>query len=189
MCVALIPDKDEEYLRSRGVKDSKLIERNRLHRLAKELMETYKYKVVKIKPHIISKADNLNLLEIEYVIKLIKWINQFEPENIYMDCLTANVNTCWNYFLDLGFRQDNLKIVPKADEKIISVQAASIIAKYHSDKEIEHLQKKYPDMGSGEPSDKKTIEFLKKHLDNPPLDCVRTSWITFKRLKQKQESD
>ena len=189
LCVALVPEEDEELLRKKGVKDSKQIEQNKLHRLAKELKQKYAYKVIKIKPYIISQAENLNLLEAKYIVKLIKWSNKYAPKYIYLDSLTANIQTCYNYFYTLNFKQSNFKIIPKADEKIISVQVASIIAKYYSDKEIEYLKRKYPDMGSGEPYDKQTIAFLKKHLHNPPKDCIRTNWITFKRLLENDKNN
>ncbi|RLE62603.1 MAG: ribonuclease HII, partial [Thermoprotei archaeon] len=59
------------------------------------------------------------------------------------------------------------------------VSAASVIAKVIRDTEVEKLSRIYGDIGSGYPSDPKTIGFLKKVLKSgviPPF--VRRSWRT-----------
>lgn len=183
LCIAIVPDCNNDYLKEIGVKDSKLIGRSKLHTLAKEL-SVYEHKVLKISAEEISKAENLNLLEVMYIIKLIKWANKFKPNFIYLDCLTANVQTCYNYFYQLGFKQKNLRIISKADEKILSVQAASIIAKYYSDKEMERLKERFPDMGSGEPHDMQTRRFIYsaiKENNGEKLKIIRKNWETYKR--------
>jgi ribonuclease HII len=69
----------------------------------------------------------------------------------------------------------------KADDKYVVVAAASIVAKVERDQEIAKLKKEYKDIGSGYPSDPKTIQFLKdNHPDLP--DFVRKSWETVHRL-------
>jgi ribonuclease HII len=63
------------------------------------------------------------------------------------------------------------------------VSAASIIAKVNRDREIEKLRKKH-DLGSGYPSDSKTIGFIKEWVsqngDVPVF--VRKSWKPVKIL-------
>ncbi|HIH50006.1 TPA: ribonuclease HII, partial [Candidatus Micrarchaeota archaeon] len=74
----------------------------------------------------------------------------------------------------------------KADSRYPVVSAASIIAKVTRDREIQKLEKslKIP-IGSGYPSDYKTIEIIKKNLKTGILDGnIRERWSTMERIKQ-----
>jgi ribonuclease HII len=79
--------------------------------------------------------------------------------------------------------REGLKVIAehKAEDKFPIVAAASIVAKVERDMEIEKLKKEFKDIGSGYPSDPKTIAFLKRFsYDNLP-DFVRKSWATVKK--------
>lgn len=79
----------------------------------------------------------------------------------------------------------------KADAKYPIVSAASILAKVERDDELYKIKKELgEDFGSGYPSDERTIEFLRKNLDNEKvLKYVRTEWATLDRLKQRKLGD
>ena len=83
--------------------------------------------------------------------------------------------------------QDNLKVVAEhgADDKYAIVSAASIVAKVERDMEITKLRKKFSEIGSGYPSDPKTISFLKNIPYNELPDFVRRSWSTVERTRNK----
>jgi ribonuclease HII len=92
------------------------------------------------------------------------------------------------------FRKSILKLIDYIPEEIISkhkaddifpiVSAASIIAKDKRDSIIEEIKKKFGDIGSGYPSDKKTIRFLRNWMKEkknvPPF--ARKSWETTKKI-------
>jgi ribonuclease HII len=63
------------------------------------------------------------------------------------------------------------------------VAAASIVAKVERDFEIQKLQKIYKDIGSGYPSDSRTINFLKSIPNGEMPDFVRKSWATLERIR------
>ncbi|MCI4436683.1 MAG: ribonuclease HII, partial [Ignisphaera sp.] len=70
------------------------------------------------------------------------------------------------------------------DSKYIAVSAASIVAKVLRDWHIDQLKKVYGDIGSGYPSDKKTVEWLQnyyKEFGELP-SVVRKSWKTIERI-------
>lgn len=74
----------------------------------------------------------------------------------------------------------------KADSRYPVVSAASIIAKVTRDREIQRLEKalKIP-LGSGYPSDHRTIEIIMKNLKSGILDGnIRERWSTMDRIKQ-----
>ena len=75
----------------------------------------------------------------------------------------------------------------KADEKYLIVSAASILAKVCRDNMIEKLKiENNIDFGSGYPSDKKTINFLKKYnFSNLNFNKnIRFSWKTIDNLRK-----
>jgi ribonuclease HII len=72
-----------------------------------------------------------------------------------------------------------------ADRDDPMVGAASIVAKVRRDRALERLRSSLGDgIGSGYPSDTKTIEFVRAHLclarATPPW--LRTSWATMTRV-------
>jgi ribonuclease HII len=64
-----------------------------------------------------------------------------------------------------------------ADSRFVIVSAASIVAKVNRDKAIAKLRKVH-DLGSGYPSDKKTINFVSKYISDKKEipSFVRKSW-------------
>lgn len=82
------------------------------------------------------------------------------------------------------------KIISKhrADDIYPIVSAASIIAKDTRDTIIGELNQKYGDIGSGYPSDKRTIDFLRQWVrKNKKVPYfVRTSWKTTKKILNEE---
>jgi ribonuclease HII len=74
----------------------------------------------------------------------------------------------------------------KADVKYPVVSAASIIAKVTRDRAIEELEESLGfELGSGYPSDKTTIDMIRRNLDNERLlKHVRAEWKTLKLIRQ-----
>jgi len=128
------------------------------------------------------RAKGINLNEIEK-IAIKKVIALSNPDLAYIDCLDINPQR----FRDEmeNFRNSfNVIAEHKADDKYPIVSAASIIAKVERDMEIEKLRKEYRDIGSGYPSDPKTISFLKKYSYENLPDFVRKSWATVKKNQE-----
>lgn len=80
--------------------------------------------------------------------------------------------------------KDSIKVLaePQADKTVLAVSAASIIAKTERDRAVAQLQAESKlDMGSGYPSDPRTIAFMAKYHDDPNAfaslrNSVRESW-------------
>ena len=73
-----------------------------------------------------------------------------------------------------------------ADRDITVVGAASIVAKVRRDRALARLRERLGDaLGSGYPSDTKTIEFVRAVLaDGRPVPSwMRASWSTMQRVK------
>lgn len=190
----LIKEGDIPRLVQMGVKDSKLLSRNRREVLAIEIKRiVQKHAIVKLSPSEIDRVvekgrrlHRLNRLEAQAMAKVIELLR---PDVAYVDASDV---------VEERFKQQiteylsvNVEIVSehKADRKYPVVSAASIIAKVERDKEIAELKAKYGDFGCGYPTDPKTLEFLNRCLENFKgyPDFVRKSWKPAKRIKREND--
>ena len=131
---------------------------------------------------------SLNDLEIEAMANLIL---ELAPDVVYIDALGHNLDNFKKKLKSIIQSQRNYtpEIITehKADEKFKVVGAASILAKVQRDRSISEYSKdfvKYGGIGSGYPSDEKTITFLRKYIEknHKPPEIARHSWQTCKNL-------
>jgi ribonuclease HII len=185
-----IEEEKIELLKSLGVKDSKELTRKQREDIYNEIIKlTDKYKYIIIDPKTIDYyvyKNKLNYLEFENMIKIIE---EIKPDKVIIDSPMVNTKKVIEYI------KNNLKInveivaENKADKKYPIVSAASIIAKVIRDREIDKIKEKLNlDIGSGYPSDEKTIEVLKKDYDKIK-DYVRESWMTIKRIRKGDQKN
>ncbi len=140
------------------------------------------YYVAKIPPKTIDKSVSKNLLnqlEADYMAKVIK---KLEAGASYVDSCDVNPKRFGLYISNLA-KTGKIISSHHADQKYPVVSAASIIAKVNRDRAIEKLRKSH-DLGSGYPSDPKTMRFIKQWISqngNVPV-FVRKSWKPVKIL-------
>ncbi len=166
-----------------GVKDSKQLSPQSREKLYDQILSIVdEYHVAKISPRIIDKNVNKNLLnqlEANYMAKVIK---KLEAGSSYVDSCDVNPKRFGLYISNIA-KTGKIISSHHADRKYPVVSAASIIAKVSRDREIEKLRKSH-DLGSGYPSDSKTMEFIKNWIsqnDGVPV-FVRKSWKPVKIL-------
>jgi ribonuclease H, mammalian HI/archaeal HII subfamily len=191
----LIDEGDIPKLVQLGVKDSKLLSPSRREALAVEIKRlAQKHAVVKLSPAEIDmavergrKLFRLNRLEAQAMAKVIELL---KPDVAYVDASDV---------LEERFKRHILECLPfkveivsehKADRKYPVVSAASIIAKVERDREIAELKAKYGDFGCGYPTDPKTLEFLRRCLENSKEypEFVRKSWKPAKKIRRENET-
>ncbi|MGI0018152.1 MAG: ribonuclease HII [Nitrosotalea sp.] len=166
-----------------GVKDSKQLSPQSRERLYQQILSIVDgYYVAKISPKIIDKSVSKNLLnqlEANYMAKVIK---KLEAGSSYVDSCDVNPKRFGLYISNIA-KTGKIISSHHADRKYPVVSAASIIAKVNRDREIEKLRKNH-NLGSGYPSDSKTMGFIKnwisKNGDVPIF--VRKSWKPVKIL-------
>ncbi len=195
MVIAIVcVDEDKiNKLQELGVCDSKQLEpaeRTRLHDKIRRVADFVKYLLVQPDEidHYVSlnrlnilEAEKTSLLVFEAVVSLrdVRMVIVDSPDvrperyaRVVKSLLTQRGVTC------------EIIAEHKADRKYPVVSAASIVAKYVRDSEIEKLKQVYGDFGSGYPSDPRTIrfliEFVRKRGSLPPI--VRRSWSTVQRI-------
>lgn len=173
-------------LSSIGVKDSKKLSPKSRDLLYEKIIEfADSYYVVKINPKIIDKSvqkHGLNDLEAKYMAKVI---SKLHPDESYVDSCDVNPKRFGKLISGLS-KNSKVHSHHHADSKFVIVSAASILAKVTRDKEIEKLKKNY-DLGSGYPSDAKTVSFVHEYYSKNQVlpEFIRKSWKPIKDLVEK----
>lgn len=160
-----------------GVRDSKqLSPRSREDLYEKIIKLVDDYYVARIPPHVIDKSvqkNQLNLLEGKYMAKVIA---KLRPDSAYVDSCDVNPARFGRLISGLS-KVDRIYSSHHADRRFPVVSAASIIAKVARDRAIEKIRKEF-EVGSGYPSDAKTINFIRDVIASSGTapKFVRKSW-------------
>jgi len=178
-----IDKKNVRKLSNLGVRDSKKLSPKKRESLYKEIIKIVdSYHVIRIPPKTIDKfvfQHNLNHLEAKTMAKVI---TNLKPQLSYVDSCDVNTSRFGREISDLSGKS-KVKSYHYADSRFIVVSAASIIAKVSRDRTIARLNKN-SNLGSGYPSDKKTVNYVKKLVSSKkslPLH-VRKSWKPVQKI-------
>ncbi len=175
-----------KHLTEMGVRDSKQLTPLAREKLYKKIINLVDdYYITKISPTIIDRNVNknqLNHLEARYMAKVIA---KLRPNSSYVDSCDVNPARFGREISKLA-QHGRIYSRHHADRRFVVVSAASIIAKVTRDKAIKRLRKRY-DLGSGYPSDSKTMQFVRKWIVtyNKTPQFVRKSWKPVKILMNK----
>jgi ribonuclease HII len=162
-----------------GVKDSKALTPKARARLFGEIINVAdsvcirKIKPVKVDDSVLLRG--LNRLEAKVMASVI---NSIGADEVYVDCCDVNPERYKDY---IG---EHLKCSPKvhsmhhADAINVVVSAASIVAKITRDQEVQHIRNKYRRIGSGYPSDDRTMRFIRRWVNKNGAapEFARKSW-------------
>jgi ribonuclease HII len=164
----------------KGIKDSKLLSPRKREVLFGRVISVAesicicRINIEDIDFHV--SKNNLNLLEAEAMAITIR---NMKSDKAYVDSCDVNPFR-YQRTIRTFLKRNNTKLVSMhhADRLNVVVSGASIIAKVMRDSEISKIRIKYGDVGSGYPSDKRTIKFVKEWFrqnnEIPPF--ARKSW-------------
>ncbi|MED5542685.1 MAG: ribonuclease HII [Thermoproteota archaeon] len=178
-----IEKKNISKLRKLGVRDSKKLSSKKRDLLYKEILKIVdSYHVIRISPRTIDKyvfEHNLNHLEAK---KMAEVISNLNPDISYVDSCDVNAARFGREISDLS-NKSKVKSYHYADSRFVVVSAASIIAKVSRDRSIMRLNKT-SNLGSGYPSDKKSVNYVKKIVSSkkPLPTSVRKSWKPVQKI-------
>ena len=178
-----IEKKNISKLRKLGVRDSKKLSAKKRDFLYKEIIKLVDdYHVIRIPPKTIDTyvfKHNLNHLEAK---KMADVIIHLKSEISYVDSCDVNAARFGREISDLS-NKSKVRSYHYADSRFVVVSAASIIAKVSRDRSIARLNKNYQ-FGSGYPSDKKSVNFVKKLVSakKPLPSSVRKSWKPVQKI-------
>ena len=166
-------------LKEMGIKDSKLLTPKARARLFDRIINVADaICICKINPIEVDESvmlKGLNKLEAK-VMAIV--INNIGAKEVYVDCCDINPQRY------KGYLEQHLTCTPAihsmhhADAINIVVSAASIIAKITRDQEIQRIRTKYHNIGSGYPSDERTMKFISRWVNKngSAPEFARKSW-------------
>jgi len=166
-----------------GIRDSKKLTPAARERLYKKIIKyADDYYVARIYPKTIDrsvKKHQLNFLEAKYMAKVI---SKLQPNISYVDSCDVNPAR-YGKEIDKMAKKGKIRSYHRADSRFVIVSAASIVAKVNRDRAIAKLRKEH-DLGSGYPSDKKTINYVSNYISkNKEIpNFVRKSWKPVKKM-------
>jgi len=166
-----------------GIRDSKKLTPAARERLYKKIIKyADDYYVARIYPKTIDrsvKKHQLNFLEAKYMAKVI---SKLQPNISYVDSCDVNPAR-YGKEIDKMAKKGKIRSYHRADSRFVIVSAASIVAKVNRDRAIAKLRKEH-DLGSGYPSDRKTINFVSEYIsrNNVIPNFVRKSWKPVKKM-------
>ena len=178
-----IEKKNIPKLRKLGVRDSKKLSPKKRELLYKQIVKLVDdYHVIRIPPRTIDKyvfEHNLNHLEAK---KMAEVISNLNPDLSYVDSCDVNAARFGREISDLS-KKSKVKSYHYADSRFVVVSAASIIAKVSRDRSIMRLNKT-TNLGSGYPSDKKSVNYVKKVVSSKKSlpTSIRKSWNPVQKI-------
>ncbi|MBN1923242.1 MAG: ribonuclease HII [Nanoarchaeota archaeon] len=187
-------EENDKRLEELGVKDSKLLSKEKREELSGKIKEVIKsYETIRISAMEIDTRNrvgcNLNQLE---CLKMAQIINKLNPDKVIIDC-PHPVPEKFKHELIKELNNKSVEIIAehKADYKYPLVSAASIIAKVTRDAHIKELSEVLGlKIGSGYPNDPATKELIAQYFSkgfDKLTPFIRHSWETYKKAKNEKE--
>ena len=180
-----IEKKNLKKLKDIGVRDSKKLTPKKREILYKKIIKIVdSYYVVRITPQVIDRSvinHNLNHLEARNMAKIVL---KLKSQISHVDSCDVDYKRFGKEISSLSSNA-RIKSYQHADSRFVSVAAASIIAKVSRDRSVKRLNKNF-ELGSGYPSDKKTVHAVKKILSKKKtMPFIRMSWKPIQKIIQK----
>ncbi len=183
----------EEALKGMGVKDSKRLSPDKREVLFEEIINLGEYVFARVTAeeidHLRSK-ESLNDIEASLFAKVIEELCP-EGTTVYVDAADVDEDNFSRKIRSHLNRPIEIVSKHRADDMFPIVSAASILAKVDRDRRVRKISEDLNhDLGSGYPSDKKTIDFLerwvKEHGRLPKY--TRMSWKTSQNILSRTKN-
>ena len=183
LCGVAIEKDRVRFLDRLGLKDSKKVAPKKRVVLSRKIKKIAECHLVKITAQDIDllRSRDVNLNQIEK-IGMNQIISAPKPHTCLVDSMDVIPERLTRELEEVN---PGTKVIAehKADERYPIVAASSIVAKVERDLEIHRIRNEYHDIGSGYPSDPRTIKFLNETSYQDLPDFVRRSWATVEKLR------
>ena len=126
----------------------------------------------------------LNRLEAKVMASVI---NNIGADEVYVDCCDVNPERYRDYIGQHLSCSPKVHSMHHADAINVVVSAASIVAKITRDHEVEQIRKKFRAIGSGYPSDDRTMRFIRRWVkkNGSAPEFARKSWKPLRLLLEQ----
>lgn len=176
------------HLIEMGIRDSKVLTPKARARLFGQVMKVADSVCIrKINPVEVDDSVSLrglNRLEAKVMAAVI---NNLGADEVYVDCCDVNPGRYRDYIGQHLSCSPIVHSMHHADVINVVVSAASIVAKITRDHEVAQIRKKYRGIGSGYPSDDRTMHFIRcwvKKKGSAP-EFARKSWKPLRLLLEQ----
>ncbi|MFY9717572.1 MAG: ribonuclease HII [Thermoplasmata archaeon] len=180
-----VPSQRLGDLSDTGARDSKRLTPSAREEVYARLLRLGTCRSIALSPRTIDRSvarKELNLLEARAFARLLRALS---PRLAYLDACDVDAERFGRTVGALAGGRARIVARHKADRDIPLVGAASVVAKVRRDRAIAGLATRLGvPVGSGYPSDERTIDFVRKTVrpgDRPPV-WLRSSWKTTKRI-------
>jgi ribonuclease HII len=191
MCVAgvLMDDTANGALLKLGVKDSKQLAPKKREVLDGDIKKiAAKYFVLEVSAFQIDELRKIMTMNEIMVVCYAKVLEELRPDHAFVDAADVIAQRFGENIKKKYMREITITSEHEADVRYPIVSAASILAKVQRDMLVKELGEKIgADIGSGYPSDPKTILFLENWVNEHGSlpDFARSSWETSRRILGK----
>ncbi|MFO8109676.1 MAG: ribonuclease HII [Thermoplasmata archaeon] len=193
LVVAGVLVEEQSVLKKMGVKDSKKLLKNRREELYEEITKVAKHFCVHVTAWEIDdmrKLSSLNDIEAEIFASVVE---ELCPEHtmVYVDAADVKEKRFADKIKTYLNMPVNIISKHGADDLFPVVSAASILAKVERDRAIAVIEEKLKiQVGSGYPSDKRTIAFLNDWVAEYGKlpGFARNSWKTSKKILNQNKN-
>ena len=188
MCVGglLVDEGKLDALSRLGVRDSKKLTAIKRESIAVGIEKlANKYYILEVSAAQIDELRKVMTMNEIMVVCYVKVLEKLKPTHAFVDAADVNAGRFGDNLKKKYSGSIEITSEHKADAKYPVVAAASILAKVRRDELVKEIgEKAGVSIGSGYPSDPKTITFLEKWVaDHGKLpDFARKSWETSKRI-------
>jgi ribonuclease HII len=177
-------------LKEMGVRDSKLLTPQARSRLVDEIKSVadsfyvHAVEIAEIDKSVFIKG--LNRLEAKAMAHVI---SNIRADEVFVDCCDTNTGRYRDHIASHLDRSPKIHSMHHADRHHVAVSAASILAKVERDSEIQKLRRKHRNIGSGYPSDEKTMLFIRNWVARKKCApaFARKSWKPMRLLLEDLE--
>ena len=184
MVVAAVGSDHEDILPDIGIKDSKQLSPDKRSRIYEEITSTCSIALRVVSAGDIDSVRKSMTMNVLLARLHAAVITDLVPHLAYVDACDVIAERYGHMVTNFLGCECRIVAEHHADESFPLVSAASIVAKVVRDREIEELSIKYGDIGSGYPSDQKTVDFLSNAIQSsgkPPV-FARHSWKTVEKM-------
>jgi len=194
MCVAgvLMDDAANGALLRLGVKDSKQLTPKKREVLDRDIKKiANNYFVLEVSAFQIDELRKIKTMNEIMVVCYAKVLEELKPDHAFVDAADVIAQRFGENIKKKYSQKIAITSEHEADVKYPIVSAASILAKVQRDMLVKELGEKIgEDLGSGYPSDPKTIYFLENWVNEHGSlpDFARKSWETSRRILGKSIS-
>jgi ribonuclease HII len=189
MVVAAVGSDREDILSDIGVKDSKQLSAEKRNGLYEIICRRCSLAIRVVSANEIDSSRKSMTMNVLLARLHAAVITDLAPDLAYVDACDVIARRYGHMVTNFLGCECRVVAEHHADELVPLVSAASIVAKVVRDREIEALVVKYGDIGSGYPSDQRTVDFLSAEIlraGKPPA-FARQSWKTVEKMISERE--